>query len=303
MPIGDPQNPKITRLADSEYLEELAEKTAPISTRPSEPEPEGPLAASSARMPRSVESDPRPTGEMAKDELLGLLHIASTPAPDPPRSVAADRRPTSRIAKDELLGLLPMTHPTSPTPSPERAPAAPRMANARLVRTRSTSDDFQTQRMQAEHFQALLRDGQALIPITPALLESIDWYEEADVGAQRAMTGPREPEALLDELDRDSWDNDITEIASRPRRSSSEPPQQMATAPQRRPSAPPPARRAAIEMSPLLGASEPRPYDADHPPRHATLPPAPAPSPRLRLLLGLLLLAFIGALIGLAITL
>jgi hypothetical protein len=303
MRISDPQNPRITKPADSEYLEELASRSGPVSTRPSDPEPEGPLATSSSRMPLRVEADPRPTSEIAKDELLGLLHMAdptSSPSlPDPPRSVQSDLRPTGKISKDELLGLRHLSDPTSSPSSEDRAPAGPRMANARLVRTGSTSDDFQTQRMQAEHFQALLQDGQAMIPITPALLESVDWYKEADVGAQRAMTGPREPEAILEELGRTSWDDDITAIASNPPGWSSEEPE-MTTSPERRPSAPPP-RRVAVEMSPILGPSEPRPYAAQHAHRHTTLPPAPAPSARLRLLLSLLLLAVIGAFIGLAI--
>jgi hypothetical protein len=110
--------------------------------------------------------------------------------------------------------------------------------------------DFMTRRMQAEQFQALLRDGQAMMPITPALLESVDWYREADAAARQAMTAPREPEDALEELDRGPFGDGIAP-ASGSSGSSVESPR-LASSPEARPSTSRLDRRAVIEMPPIL---------------------------------------------------
>jgi hypothetical protein len=172
MPIGE-QNTRITKPFDSEHLEELATQSAQVPSESSDPRSETLLAASSARMRRSVESDPRPTSKLHKDEILGLLDMS------------------------KRLG---QASPTAP------ARTDPRTAHARLVPAGSTNalpatiddhNDRSTQRMQAKHLEAVVESGQA---VTPALLESVDWYGETDAAAAQARTRPRAPEAVLDEL-------------------------------------------------------------------------------------------------------
>src|SRR5262249_12121668 len=95
-------------------------------------------------------------------------------------------------------------------------------------------DDRQTQRLQAKHFQALVASGQ---PATPALLEAVDWYGDAD-GAADASRSQRAPEAVLDDLGREP---------SQP--PPEQPPSDLASAPATMP-------RASIEMPPVAKPAE-----------------------------------------------
>src|SRR5690349_14141787 len=99
MPIGDPRNTRLTEPPESEYREELASQLEPAPADPSEPRSEALLAASSGHMLRSVESDPRPTSKMSKDELGGLLGRAA-PAPAPAPSDAAPTPPRTPSARE-----------------------------------------------------------------------------------------------------------------------------------------------------------------------------------------------------------
>ncbi len=153
------------------------------------------------------------------------------------------------------------------------------MAHARLVPAGSTGDvvviidddeDHKTQRMQATHFRAVVEGG---LPITPALLESIDWYAEADAAAEQARMAPRAPEAFLDELGRARPEDGTAKPASRSPGSCGTAPE-MARSPEERPSTPPLERVTGPQLPPARS--------------HAVL----------RLLMSMIVLAIVGFVIG-----
>jgi hypothetical protein len=206
--LDDRQNKRITEPLDSQSLEELASRSVRASSEVGEPSPLVPLAATSARVPRSTERSPKLTIETAAAGFIGLIDVAD---------------PASAI----------------PSLSPAPASAMTSDATARLVRTRSR-DDFMTERMQAEQFKALLQNAGALMPITPSLLESVDWYREADAAARRTMTAPWNPEDLLEALGREAPAGGTTKPA-----------------PDARSSTPDLEQRAEREMAPSAGPGKP----------------------------------------------
>lgn len=116
------------------------------TTRPIDSEYLEELASQSAR-PGVELKEPLPRGPLAASS--GRM----------PRIDERGSLPTSKIDPKELIGLL--------------GKAAPSTASAPLVDTRSASDDFMTQRMEADQFQALLQTTQAsgaphaLLPTPP----------------------------------------------------------------------------------------------------------------------------------------
>jgi hypothetical protein len=180
--LDDRQNKRITEPLDSQYLEELACQSVRASSEVGDLPPPVPLATVSTRVPRSTASSPPLTSEIAAAGFLGLIDVAEPASSIPPRSSAS----ASATASDET---------------------------ARLVRARS-KEDFMTERMQAEQFKALLKNSGSLMPITPDLLESVDWYREADAAARRTMTAQWEPEDLLEELGREAPAGGTPEPAS-----------------------------------------------------------------------------------------
>jgi hypothetical protein len=133
------------------------------------------LATRSVRAP----TDP---GELLGDESL------ARGSDRPHRANNVEHRPTEKIHKDELLGLLNLTSVVAD---------APNTGDVVALETR----DRKTQRMRAKQFQQLLRNGQATMPITPELLESIDWHGDADAAADEDLEIAREPEAMLAALE------------------------------------------------------------------------------------------------------
>jgi hypothetical protein len=259
------QNKRTTKPLDSQYLEELASQSVRASSEVGDPPPLIPLAAASARTPRSTERSPKLTIETAAAGFLGLVDVA-----DPASSI--------------------------PSPSPAPASAMASDATARLVRTRSR-DDFMTERMQAEQFKALLQDAGGLMPITPALLESVDWYREADAAARLTLTAQWEPEDLIEKLGREAPAGGTTEPAS--------------GSPDARSSTPALEQRAERGTAPSAGPGEPvkspvkgpvKGGDAQremHPTTNLQRPLArPAP---VRLLISLVALALVGGFLGHAI--
>jgi hypothetical protein len=247
------QNSRITKPFESQQVKELASRSVRAPTEAGEPAPpKVPLAASSGRMPRNADADLRPTSKLHKDELLGLLDLAA-----------------GQVA----------------------APAESRPAHARLVPAGSTSeppattaqdddDDRQTQRLQAKHFRALVENGQ---PATPALLETVDWYGDADAAAADKSRPPRAPEAVLDELGHEPSRKVIVDPE----------PELAGAAPAAAP-APATKPRASLEVSPVSGHAEARREDAllaTRPFGAALLPQAPSSSTRL--FIGLLVVAII----------
>ncbi len=129
-------------------------------------------------------------------------HLEELAKQSAPGSAESDPRPTCKIHKDELLGLLDLSLGAAAAPPSGPTPAGSG-THARLDPASSTNgeistlDDRETQRMEAKHFQPLVDGG---LPITPALLESVDCHGEADAAAAQARSGPRAPEAVVEEL-------------------------------------------------------------------------------------------------------
>lgn len=248
--LDDRQNKRITEPLDSQSLEELASQSVRVSSEESDPPPLVPLAATSARVPRSTERSPKLTIEPAAAGFLGLIDVADPASPIPP-------------------------------PSPAPASATASNATARLVRTRSR-DDFMTERMQAEQFKALLQDAGGLMPITPALLESVDWYREADAAARRTMTAQWEPEDLLEKLGREAPAGGTTEPA-----------------PDARSSTPSLEQLAGRETAPSAGPGQPAQGGDEQRETHPTnlQRPLARPAP-VRLLVSLVAVALGGGFLG-----
>lgn len=247
MSVGN-QNTRSTKPFDSQQVEELASRSVRAPTETGEPlPPQVPLAASSGRMPRNGDADLRPTSKLHKDELLGLLDLAAgqVATPEEPRPAHARLVPAGSTSE-----------PTAPT-----AGAA-------------EDDDRQTQRLQAKHFRALVENGQ---PVTPALIETVDWYGDADAAAAEKSRPHRAPEAVLDELGREPSRKVIVE--SEPAASAPTPAQK----PRASAEVPPVARHAEARREDALLAA--RPFGA------ALLPQATSSSTRL--FIGLIVVAII----------
>lgn len=258
------QNRRVTRALDHECLEELAKQSVRAAAEPGEPTASPRFAESSSRIPR------------------------------------IDERPTREIDENRLLALIAMIEPTASTAPSDPTPEARGTACARVVRTRSGSGGFMTQRMQAKHFQALLQDGRALMPITPALLESVDWYREADAAAGQARTVRREPEELLEELARGTPGDELADPAAGPPGSSPRAPE-PATSPEAGPSR---SRLDSIEMPPIFSSGALARYGAELPTQRTIDSPPPAAhsaGPQVQVLISLIVLAVAGAFLGLAI--
>ncbi len=144
-------------------------------------------------------------------------HLEELAKQSAPGSAESDPRPTCKIHKDDLLGLLDLSIGAAAAPPPDPTPAGSGTTHARLGAAGSSNDalatvrdDRETQRMQATHLQSMAEGG---LPVTPALLESVDWYRDADAAAAQARSGPRAPEALLDELGHESPARDLAQPA------------------------------------------------------------------------------------------